>query len=164
MFQPSLLLQKLLEHEVAFVVVGGIAAVAHGASIVTADLDLCYDPLADNRRRLVSALTPLRPYLRGAPSGLPFFWDERTLRDTPLLTLTTDYGDVDLLAEVAGVGAFAAVKAQSEVFEVLGLAVPVLGLEGLIAAKRAAGRPKDLILLPQLEALRALRDEEPPPA
>lgn len=164
MSQPDPFLQKLLEHEVAFVVVGGVAAVTHGASIVTADLDLCYDPSAENRQRIVSALSSLRPYLRGAPAGLPFFWDERTLRDAPVLTLTTDAGDVDLLAELTGVGSFEAVQAQSETFDVSGVVVRVLSLDGLIAAKRAAGRPKDLFLLPELEAIRALRGGGPSPA
>lgn len=157
-FQPNLLLRSLVEHGVAFVMVGGMAAVVHGASVVTADLDVCYESTPENRRRLVAALAPLKPYLREVPPGLPFFWDERTVRDAPVLTLMTDAGAFDMLAEVAGVGPFEAVRAASSRFEVAGLPVHILNLDALIAAKRAAGRPKDLVVLPELEALLTLRN------
>ncbi len=156
MFKPQAILHRLLEHDAAFVIVGGMAAVARGASVVTTDLDLCYDPTPEQRARLIHALADLRPYPRGVTPGLPFVWDERTLRDVPLLTLTTDAGPLDLLPDVPGVGQFADVLAASDRLDVSGLTAPVLNLDALIEAKRALRRPKDLLTLPILEALRAM--------
>ena len=148
------LLDRLAEAEVAYVVVGGMAAVLHGADIVTIDLDVCYEPAADNRRRLVAALEPLEPYPRGWEPGLPFAWDARALTDTPFLTLTTSAGAIDLLVDVPGIGEYQAVRAASDAFDVASHAVRVLSLDALINAKRATARPKDLVVLPVLEALR----------
>lgn len=138
------------------VVVGGMAAVVHGVDYVTADLDLCYDATDAGRARLAAALAPLRPYPRGVDAGLPFVWDARTLRDTPLLTLVTAAGDVDLLPTVPGVGDYAAVAVRSEPVELFGHRIRVLTLDGLADAKRAMGRPKDLALLAHLDALRGM--------
>lgn len=153
---PPSLLSRLAESGADVVVVGGMAAVAHGADYVTADLDVCYEPSEPGRRRVVDALRPLRPYPRGVEPGLPFVWDARTLRDTPLLTLTTSAGLVDLIPEVPGVGAYDAVRARSVVLDVGGWRVRVLSLPALIDAKRAMDRPKDRALLVELEALQAL--------
>ena len=68
-------------------------------------------------------------------------------------TLTTDVGDLDILAEVTGMGNYEQVLAFSEEMEIFGISCKVLTLEGLIKAKRAAKRAKDLRLLPELEAL-----------
>ncbi len=155
------LLTILIRHEVEFVLIGGVAAVAHGSAYVTYDLDFGYSRDAANLQSLVAALEPLNPQLRDAPEGLPFFWDLRTLQRGSNFALKTDLGDVDLLGEVSGVGAFTQVLAVSVQVELFGLPCAVLSLDGLIAAKRAAGRPKDLLILPELEALReALEDDE----
>ena len=148
------LIETLAAAEV--VVVGGVAAVAHGANYVTVDLDVCYATSEPNRQRIADALRPLRPYPRGVDPGLPFAWDARTLRDTPLLTLTTSLGPLDLIPEVPGVGGYDAVRARSVVLDVGGGAVRVLSLPALIDAKRAMDRPKDRALLVELEALQAL--------
>ena len=83
--------------------------------------------------------------------------DERQFRTTPLMTLTTREGNIDVLDRVAGVGEFADVIKRSVKFDGFGVRVFVLDLPELIAAKRAAGRPKDIAQLPELEALEALR-------
>ncbi|MEM1118757.1 MAG: hypothetical protein AAF845_15075 [Bacteroidota bacterium] len=139
------------------VVVGGLAAVLHGASYVTVDLDLCVPREEAGRERLVAAVAPLHPYPRGIEPGLPFVWDARTIRDADLFRLTTEAGDLDLLKHVPGVGDYEAVRARSEEVVVGQTAVRVLSLDALIDAKRAMGRPKDVALLNELEALRALR-------
>lgn len=157
MFDPRRLLESLVRAEAEVVVVGGMAAVVAGASYVTGDLDLCYAPDPANRQRLADALAPLEPYPRGVDPGLPFTWDARTLRDTPFLTLVTEAGDLDLMPDVPGVGGYEAVAAASRTLGVFGLPIRVLSLDALIDAKRAMGRPKDLALLTDLEALRALR-------
>jgi hypothetical protein len=149
-------LQLLAEHEVDFIVVGGVAISAHGSSYFTFDLDLCYFRTTDNLRRIVSALWPYHPRLRDLPEGLPFIWDEATLQQGTNFTLTTDLGDIDLLGEVKGVGTYDDALSSSLVVHLFGNDVRVLSLKALIESKRAAGRPKDLLVLPELEAMLAL--------
>ncbi|MEJ7812702.1 MAG: hypothetical protein WKG32_19975 [Gemmatimonadaceae bacterium] len=152
------LIRGLTMAEVEFVVIGGVAAAAHGSARVTNDLDICYDASPDNRGRLARLLADWRAYLRGVELGLPFTMDARTLRDTPLMTLSTTEGELDVMDRVAGVGDYAAVRHRSDAIEAFGVTVHVLSLPALIAAKRAAARPKDLSHLPELEALLALRE------
>ena len=142
---------------VRFAVVGGVAAAAHGSAHVTNDLDICYDTGRANVERLVALLAGWEAYPRGVERGLPFFMDERQMRTTPVMTLTTREGDIDVLDAVAGVGDFAKVLENSVEFEAFDVRFPVLDLPALIRAKRAAGRPKDVAQLPELEALAALR-------
>ncbi len=156
------LLQTLHRARVKFVLIGGLAAVAHGAATLTGDIDICYARDRENLVHLVRALTPFHPRLRGVPPDLPFRLDLPTLRAGLNFTLTTDLADLDLLGEVLGLGAYEAVRAVAEELEVYGFPCLVLTLEGLIRAKRATGRPKDLRALHELEALLELKqsDEE----
>jgi len=101
----------------------------------------------------------LKPYLRGAPLGLPFVLDVPTLKAGLNFTLITDAGDIDLLGEVSGLGAYEDVQNSAEEVEVFGHQCWVLTIEGLIRSKQAAGREKDLRLIPELKALQALRDQ-----
>ena len=158
----------LAQAGVRFVVIGGIAGVAHGSTRRTDDLDVCYDPSADNVKRLAGLLNAWHAHLRlpnedGAT--LPFVIDARTFRDTPILTLQTDLGNLDLLDRVAGVGDYDAVTANSESVRVGPVEMRVLTLEALIAAKVATGRPRDrehLIELRALQALKRLQAKGPP--
>jgi|SRR5579884_2595773 len=153
--------QLLVSGHVEFVVVGGFAMRAQGSAHVTEDIDYCYKRTPENIARLVTALEPIHPYMRGAPPGLPFRLDAATIQAGLNFTLTTDLGDVDLLGEVSGIGDFDRVLAQAEEKAMFGLTVRVLSIEGLIAAKRAAGRLKDRNHLLELEELRKLRDAGP---
>lgn len=146
-------LEVLSDGEVEFVAIGGVAASAQGSAAVTFDLDICYSRTATNLKRLVSALAPFSPRPRDFPETLPFVWDEVTLRNSTVLTLQTTIGKIDLLAEVAGVGGWDEVKAQSREIDVFGCRVLVLNLPALIQSKKAAGRPKDFAAIPELEAL-----------
>ena len=151
------MLSGLTKKKVRFVVVGGVAAAAHGSSRVTNDLDICYDAEAVNIGALASVLAGWKAYPRGIEEGLPFIMDERTLRNAPILTLTTREGDIDVMDRIAGVGPYDAVRRHSEAVSALGVRFRVLDLPSLIKAKRAAGRPRDFDHLPELEALLALR-------
>lgn len=151
------LLKGLDRSGVTFVVIGGVAAVAHGSVRVTNDLDICYDPDAANTDRLARLLRRWHAYPRGVEPGLPFILDARTFRDVHVFTLVTDEGDLDLMDEVAGVGPFERVRAASQAVTVEGVRVSILGLDALIRAKRATRRPKDEDALVELEALRELR-------
>jgi predicted nucleotidyltransferase len=157
MFQPEQLLNSLHNANVAFVVIGGIAAVAQGSSYVTSDLDICYRRDAENFQRLCTALKPLNPSLRGAPPGLPFKFDPASLKAGLNFTLSTSAGDIDLLGEVCGLGLYEDVVGHSEERDLMGNRFSILTLEGLILAKTAAGRTKDLLHLSELKALQALK-------
>jgi predicted nucleotidyltransferase len=151
----SRLLRLLLDASVEFILVGGVAGTLHGAARATYDIDVVYRRSPENMSRLVTALAPYSPYLRGAPAGLPFSFDVVTLRQGLNFTLTTTLGDIDLLGEIPGGGAYEALLAQSESIPLLGTTCRCVTLEGLIRLKRAAGRPKDLEAIAELEALRS---------
>ncbi len=149
------LLRVLLDDAVEFILVGGVAGVLHGAARATYDVDVVYRRSPDNLSRLVEALAPHGPYLRGAPSGLPFSFDVETLRRGLNFTLTTALGDIDLLGDVTGGGRYEDLLAHSQPIPLLGTTCQCVTLEGLIRLKRAAGRPKDIEAIAELEALRA---------
>jgi hypothetical protein len=146
-------LPLLKTHNVPFILIGGGAALVHGAARVTYDVDVVYDRSAESIRNLVAALGPHRPYLRGAPAGLPFRWDERTIQAGLNFTLITDLGDLDLLGEVAGGGTYEQLLPFTEELSAFGVSCRVVTLERLIQLKRAAGRSKDLEAIAELQAL-----------
>lgn len=140
-------------HQVKYIVIGGWAGAIHGLARSTVDVDFVYSRDPDTISRLTRALLPYRPYLRGAPPGLPFCWDESTIRMGLNFTLTTTLGDVDLLGEVAGGGSYEQLLPYSSEVEAFGVRCRCVTLERLIQLKRAAGRPKDLEVLAELQAL-----------
>ena len=146
-------IQTLTDAGVDFVIIGGLSATFHGSARVTYDLDICYSRTSANLRVLAIALAPFHPRPRGLPADLPFVWDEGTLRNGTIFTLQSDIGEIDLLAEVAGLGAYEDVKTHSIAVEAFGRRIATLSLSGLIRAKRAAGREKDLAAVVELESL-----------
>jgi hypothetical protein len=147
------LLTLLAGARVEFIIVGGAAATAHGSARLTQDLDVVYRRTPENISRLVRALAPHAPYLRGAPPGLPFSLDEKTLRNGLNFTLTTKLGALDLLAEITGGGFYEDLLPHSIRLNLYDVECLCLGLERLIYVKRAAGRPKDLEVLAELETI-----------
>jgi predicted nucleotidyltransferase len=147
------LLVRLTGAGVEFVVIGGLAVLTYGHVRATLDLDVCYARSPENLARLVVALQPIRPRLRGAPEGLPFFFDAQTLRNGLNFTLVTDEGELDLLGEVTGLGGYGELSLRAKQLEVFGAQVRMISLDDLIRAKAAAGRAKDLL---DLEALRII--------
>ena len=131
--------------------------------LLTNDLDVCYSRDAPNLERLAGALQSVHARLRNAPEGVPFILDAETLKRGLNFTFTTEIGDLDLLGEVRGVGNYAEVLSNSITVELFGYRFQVIDINRLIIAKRAAGRPKDLIALPELEAIQqaqALENKE----
>lgn len=145
--------QALVDEGVDFAIIGGWSAILHGSSSITNDLDICYSRSPDNLKRVTAALADFHPRLRDLPQDSPFVWDQATLRNAAILTLSTDLGAIDLLAEVSGLGGFEEVKANSVLVQAFDREVWTLDLPALIKAKRAAGRAKDLQILPELEGL-----------
>lgn len=146
-------LTLLNEHRVECVIVGGVAGWAHGFTQATFDVDVCYSREPANLKRLAQALRSVNATLRGALQDIPFILDEETLRRGLNFTFATEFGDLDLLGEVSGVGTYDDCLKNSARIEMFGHEFSVLSLKKLIDAKRAAGRSKDIIALPELEAL-----------
>ena len=143
----------LVSAEIKFIIIGGTAAIAHGSARLTEDLDIVYRRTSENIERLVQALAPYQPYLRGAPPGLPFKLDLATMQRGLNFTLTTSLGDIDLLGEIAGGGNYENLATDAVTLELFGTKCRCLNLEQLIHSKRAAGRPKDIESIAELESL-----------
>ena len=146
--------ELLVDAEIEFVLVGGAAANLLGSARFTLDVDIAYSRRDENIAKIVRTFETIHPYLRGAPPGLPFQFDARTIRNGLNFTLITDLGPIDLLGEVPGGGTYEQLLPFSEVKNVYGLALRCVKLEKLIELKRAAGRPKDQELIAELEIIR----------
>lgn len=146
-------LKLLADFEVNCVVVGGVAAGARGSTQATFDVHVCYAREQRNLVRVTQALRSVNATLRGALKDIPFILDEETLQRGLNFTFDTDIGSIDLLGEVRGVGGYAECLQNSNEMELFGYPFRVLSLRELIASKRAAGRKKDLVVLPELEAI-----------
>lgn len=159
MTQFGRLLQALIDGRVEFIIVGGLAATIHGSSRVTQDIDIVYRRSDENIARLVAALGPYKPYVRGAPANLPFEWSVDTVRSGLNFTLVSTIGWVDLLGEVTGGGKYEDLVADAVSVRYHGDSILCVSLAQLIALKRAAGRPKDNEALAELELLRELQND-----
>jgi hypothetical protein len=160
MTQLDALLRALSEGGVEFIVIGGIAATIHGSTRSTRHLDVVYSRSPANLSRLVTALRPYEPYLRGAPPNLPFRWDEQTIAAGLNFTLTTTLGEFDILGELSGGGTYEQLVAHSLETTAFGVTVRTLSLPMLIHVKRAAGRPKDFEAIAELEVLLELIEKK----
>ena len=150
-------LEGLAAHRVRFVVIGGVAGNLRGSTTVTNDTDICYARDERNLERLAAALRALNARLRGAPRNVPFRLDEKTLRMGDHFTFETDAGALDVLGTPSGIpGGYEELERAADEMDVGGFRVKVASIDDLIRMKRAAGRPKDLI---EVEVLGALRDE-----
>jgi hypothetical protein len=105
--------------------------------------DVRYVPLAEAHAEL-----------RGVVSGLPFRLDADTLRRGDSFTFTTDLGAIDILGRPAGTDGFDDLARTADAYELFGYRVLVASIDDLIRMKRAAGRPKDLLAIEELGALR----------
>ena len=137
----------------AFIIVGGAAAVIHGSSRLTQDLDVVYQRSPQNIMRLAEALKDQGPYLRGVPPGLPFRWPEPTIRMGLNVRLVTSLGELNLLGEVTGGGRYEELIEHTIEVDVFGVRCRCLDLPALIRVKRAVGRPEDLEAISELEAM-----------
>jgi hypothetical protein len=157
-FQPEELIRRLVEAGIDFVVIGGLAAQAHGSTSITRDLDVCVPRDLATLERLAIFLRDIAAVPRGLPvdaSPMPPL-DARTLRAGSLFTLDTAFGPFDLLANPDPGFDYETLRRSALATTLLGMPVHIASLDDLIAMKRAAGRPKDRV---ELEILGALREE-----
>lgn len=158
------LLQRLQQHGVEFVVIGGVCGIMHGVTLVTTDLDVCARFTTENLFRIQSAVADLHPYHRLAANKLPLLLTDELCNRLKNLYLQTDLGKLDCLGEVAGVGAFEAVLRHSTVFRLSYGNFHILDLDSLIISKEAVGRERDLAAARQLRAIRERVTREHPPS
>jgi hypothetical protein len=155
-FQPHLIVDALERHQVEYIIVGGLAGNILGSDSITHDLDICYRREPANFKALAAALKDVEATLRGAPEGLPFILDDRTLRNGDCFTFSTIGGPFDCLGTPAGTKGYDDLYTSSWMFELDGRKVRVCSLNDLIRMKQAAARIKDRVQLEQLYALKKL--------
>ncbi len=151
--------ETLQRHSVRFVIIGGVAANLQGAAVMTFDFDICYARDDENLIRLAAALNEMHAYLRGAPPGLPFILDERTLKNGDSFTFVTDFGDFDILATPSGTRGFEDLSANADEYGFFGSTIQAASVGDLLRMKRAAGRAKDTPYIEQLGALQEVLDD-----
>jgi predicted nucleotidyltransferase len=151
------LLLLLADSGIDFVVIGGFAGVVHGSSIVTRDLDICAVLTTENIAKLRAALKDLDPRHRMAPQRLSFLQVPKVGEPVNNLYLETDWGAVDILTSVSGVGDLERLKSRAETFEIDGRRCRMIALVDLIQAKESLGREKDLLAAKELRAIAARR-------
>jgi len=150
------ILAVLERHQVAYVVIGGLAAVLHGSPLLTRDADICPARNPENLDRLAAALRELRARIRtpDVPGGLPFACDAVFLsRIEVALNLITAFGDLDVSFRPSGTLGFEDLAEHAEAMIIRGISVRVAALEDVIRSKEAANRPKDRAALPTLRLL-----------
>lgn len=170
---PVPLLEALQEEGVDYVLVGGLAAAMMGTTRITRDIDLAYATHQENLERLCAAINRFKPrhLLLGKPEGTSFDLAPNDLRKHRIVQLATSIGQIDLIDRIAGFKSYGELKSYAVEHDI-GFPVRVLATEGLLKAKRAMKRPKDVQDIVELEALQEaqtyshhvrLRPEEPSP-
>jgi len=149
----SELTRRLVDAQVEFVLIGGFAAVAHGATLVTRDVDICCRFSEGNLNRIQKALNGLHPVHRSRPD-LPLDLTKEQCARLKNLYLKTDLGVLDCLGEVLGIGDFDAVLRQSVEVELPFGHCRILDIDGLIRAKEAMNRDHDRITVRQLQEIK----------
>jgi len=148
------ILLLLAGHGVDFVVVGGYAVAAYGSSLVTQDIEICCDFSPENLMRLQRALEETHPVHRMTTKRLPLVLTAEKCKGLKNLYLDTDVGQLDCLESVLGVGDFFTVKQHSIVMEIDEIECRLIDIDALIEAKQAMGRPRDLMAVQELEAIK----------
>lgn len=152
-------LVALSDGGVRFIVIGAVAGRILGSPSLTRDLDICYARDRENREALAAVLTSIHARLRGVREKVPFRLDARALAAGDSFTFVTDIGDLDVLGTPSGTQGYDDLALDAERIEIEGRTILVASIDDLIRMKRAAGRPKDLV---EIEILGALREETAP--
>ena len=150
----ELLIQRLLDHHVEFVLVGGMAAVAYGVTLVTRDVDVCCRFELENLERLHGAIADLHPVHRATTRRLPWELAADSWASLKNLCLSTDAGTLDCLSQIEGLGSFDEVKRWSVFVRLWGRPCHILSIDGLIKSKQALSRAQDKLAILQLQAIK----------
>lgn len=148
------LVSRLHERDVSFILAGGFGVVAHGSNLLTRDVDVVCSMDQKNLHLLFKALEDLHPVHRMTPQRLPFTRTQIEDGNIKNLYLSTDWGQLDCLGEIKGIGDYAACLARSVGVRLGDMEILVLDLDAMIDAKRAMKRPRDLHAVLELEAIR----------
>jgi hypothetical protein len=161
-FRPQEILRVLDEHGVRYVLIGGLAAVLHGAPHVTTDVDVVPEDGQANLERLSAALRDLDARIRttGQPEGIPFDHSAESLSRVRVWNLQTSKGDLDITFEPSGTRGYDDLRRDVVRMEVRGIDVPVASLADVVRSKEAAGRARDRAALPALRELLARQRRE----
>lgn len=157
-FVPQEILAVLERHEVRYVLIGGLAAILHGAPHVTTDADIVPEEGRENLERLSAALKELHARIRvaGEPDGIPFDHSGESLARARIWNLITDRGNLDITFVPSGTRGYDDLVRDVRHMTIRGMEVPVASLADVIRSKEAAGRERDRLVLP---VLRRLLDE-----
>lgn len=151
------LLRALADAHVELIVVGGVAAVIHGAPITTLDLDVVPMRSPDNLARLLEVLSQMDTRFRPVRPGRDIAPSAEHLGGEGQLNLITRHGPLDILLRLHDARGYTELITHSKVVSDGGLSVRVIDLDTLIAIKQSTGRARDALVLPLLLALRARR-------
>ena len=142
------ILQVLADQQVNFIVVGGVAAVLHGAPLMTFDVDIVHARDPANIDRLLAALGSLDGRYRIRPDRRP---DASHLASSGHQLLVTRYGPLDILGSAGADYDYAKLALHAEETRLTPtLAVRVLRLEWIIRLKEEANADNDRAVLPIL--------------
>lgn len=153
------ILDALIEAEVDFVVIGGVAIVLHGVDYHTVDIDFAIEHSSETAQRIADAMAPYHPRPLGFPPDLPYVWDKTMVLNTSNLVMESDIGRFDLLSEPAGIDSYTNLRSRAIEFPLFGHMIKVASIDDLIEMKRAAGRDKDLEHIRHLEAVKKILEE-----
>ncbi len=154
------LLVRLKDSGLEFVVIGGLCVVYHGVPVATFDLDVCCPFGEENVRRVESAVKDLHPVHRLTANKLPLELTQNSFASLKNLYLQTDFGKLDCLSEVAGIGNYQEVLKQSISHKMSFGEFKILNLDALIASKTAVGRQKDLDAVRLLLAVKEKKEQQ----
>jgi hypothetical protein len=150
---PGAILETLTRHGVDFVLIGGLAGLAHGSEFPSYGMDIAYERQTENLKRLAAALRELDATLRGAPEDVPFRLDARALRAGQNFTFNTRFGPLDIIGDAPGAPSYVQLKRRSRRAPIDGVKIRIASLDHLIAMKEASGRPKDKLMATEYRAL-----------
>lgn len=153
------LLKLLLDHDIDFILVGGMAAVLYGASQITHDVDICTVIRPDQVEKLRQCLAPYHPTHRETPQRFSFLEIPKETGHLKNIYLQTDLGNLDVLGEIAAVGNYDAVLKNAITVELYGHRCKLIGLEDLIHSKEALNREKDKATIKELRVIWEQRRE-----
>lgn len=156
--QVAAIAEVLNAHGVKYVVIGGMAAQLQGVPVpATRDTDITPSAAPDNIDRLVSALREMNARIHvGGNTGVEIPLDARLLASMINIQTITDHGPLDINFRPDGTSGYDDLREDAVVLDVEGQRVTVTAAADILRSKQAAGRTKDLAVIPKF--LRWLSD------